>query len=95
MGLGPLICRGEVVCIALIALAGCKSAAPGGGEPAAGARLRPVNLVLVTIDGLSHTDAAQILGCPEGTVAWRVHEARRKLRVFLEARGYQAEEQSS
>lgn len=52
-------------------------------------------LVLVTIDGLSHTDAAQILGCPEGTVAWRVHEARRKLRAFLEARGYKAEEHTS
>jgi RNA polymerase sigma-70 factor (ECF subfamily) len=52
-------------------------------------------LVLVTIDGLSHTDAAQVLGCPEGTVAWRVHEARRKLRAFLESRGYQAEEKAS
>jgi RNA polymerase sigma-70 factor, ECF subfamily len=52
-------------------------------------------LVLVTIDGLSHTDAAQILGCPEGTIAWRIHEARRKLRAFLEERGYQAEEQTS
>jgi RNA polymerase sigma-70 factor (ECF subfamily) len=51
-------------------------------------------LVLVTIDGLSHTDAAAILGCPEGTVAWRVHEARRKLRVFLETRGYPAEEEN-
>ncbi|MCC6214148.1 MAG: sigma-70 family RNA polymerase sigma factor [Polyangiaceae bacterium] len=45
-------------------------------------------LVLVTIDGLGHAEAGQILGCPEGTVAWRVHEARRKLRAFLAARGY-------
>ena len=45
-------------------------------------------LVLVTIEGMSHADAAQVLGCPEGTVAWRVHEARRKLRAYLEKRGY-------
>src|SRR5690606_23291278 len=32
-------------------------------------------LVLVCIDGLSHADAGEVLGCPEGTVAWRVHEA--------------------
>lgn len=49
-------------------------------------------LLMVTVDGLSHTEAAAVLGCPEGTVAWRVHEARRKLRAFLEARGYRAEE---
>jgi RNA polymerase sigma-70 factor, ECF subfamily len=45
-------------------------------------------LVLVTIDGLSHAEAGDILGCPEGTVAWRVFEARRKLREFLSERGY-------
>lgn len=45
-------------------------------------------LVLVAVDGLSHGEAAKILGCPEGTVAWRVHEARRKLRAALAARGY-------
>ncbi len=51
-------------------------------------------LLLVTIDGLSHTDAASVLGCPEGTVAWRVHEARRKLRAFLETRGYSEEKEN-
>jgi RNA polymerase sigma-70 factor (ECF subfamily) len=45
-------------------------------------------LILVTIDGLSHAEAGDILGCPEGTVAWRVFEARRKLREFLNERGY-------
>lgn len=45
-------------------------------------------LVLTTIDGLSHEEAADVLGCPEGTVAWRVHEARRKLREFMVTRGY-------
>jgi RNA polymerase sigma-70 factor (ECF subfamily) len=45
-------------------------------------------LVLVSIDGLSHAEASEVLGCPEGTVAWRVHEARKKLRAYLEKRGY-------
>ena len=45
-------------------------------------------LVLVCIDGLSHADAGEVLGCPEGTVAWRVHEARKKLRAMLSERGF-------
>jgi RNA polymerase sigma-70 factor (ECF subfamily) len=51
-------------------------------------------LILVGIDGLSHAEAGEVLGCPEGTVAWRVHEARKKLRVFLKGRGHaQSEEE--
>jgi RNA polymerase sigma-70 factor, ECF subfamily len=45
-------------------------------------------LVLVSIDGMSHTQASEVLGCPEGTVAWRVHEARKKLRAYLQEHGY-------
>jgi RNA polymerase sigma-70 factor, ECF subfamily len=45
-------------------------------------------LVLVCIDGLSHAEAGEVLGCPEGTIAWRVHEARRKLRGMLSERGF-------
>jgi RNA polymerase sigma-70 factor (ECF subfamily) len=45
-------------------------------------------LVLVCIDGLSHAEAGEVLGCPEGTVAWRVHEARKKLRGRLAERGF-------
>lgn len=45
-------------------------------------------LVLVCVDGLSHEEASQVLGAPEGTIAWRVHEARRKLREFMASRGY-------
>jgi len=48
-------------------------------------------LVLVCIDGRSHEDVSQILGAPEGTIAWRIHEARRKLKGFLEARGFDPE----
>ena len=44
-------------------------------------------LILVGVDGLSHAQAGEILGCPEGTVAWRVHEARKKLKAFLVERG--------
>jgi RNA polymerase sigma-70 factor (ECF subfamily) len=45
-------------------------------------------LVLVAVDGMSHAEVSQVLGCPEGTIAWRVHEARRKLREYLESRGH-------
>jgi len=45
-------------------------------------------LVLVCVDGLSHEEASQVLGAPEGTIAWRVHEARRKLREFMASKGY-------
>lgn len=45
-------------------------------------------LLLVCVEGLGHSQAAEVLGCPEGTVAWRVHEARRKLRQHLAERGF-------
>lgn len=48
-------------------------------------------LVLVCIEGMGHEEASRVLGCPEGTVAWRVHEARRKLREHLRARGFGGE----
>lgn len=40
-------------------------------------------VTLVCIEGVSHKEAAEILGCPEGTIAWRIHEARSKLRYAL------------
>jgi RNA polymerase sigma-70 factor, ECF subfamily len=49
-------------------------------------------LVLVCIDGLSHAEAGEVLGCPEGTIAWRVHEARKKLRGKLSERGFDDED---
>jgi RNA polymerase sigma-70 factor (ECF subfamily) len=48
-------------------------------------------LILVCIDGRSHEDVSSILGAPEGTIAWRIHEARRKLREFLQTRGFDPE----
>jgi len=49
-------------------------------------------LIMVGVDGLSHAEAGKILGCPEGTIAWRVHEARRKLRAYLAGRGHKEDE---
>jgi RNA polymerase sigma-70 factor, ECF subfamily len=40
-------------------------------------------VVLVCIEGVPHKEAAAALGCPEGTIAWRIHEARRRLREAL------------
>lgn len=48
-------------------------------------------LILVCIDGRSHEDVSKILGAPEGTIAWRIHEARRKLKEFLVTRGFDPE----
>ncbi len=42
-----------------------------------------VTLVLATVEGLGHKQIAEILEIPEGTVAWRVNEARRLLRERL------------
>src|SRR5260221_2321305 len=44
-----------------------------------------VTIVLATIEELPHKQIAEILEIPEGTVAWRVNEARRLLRLRLEA----------
>ena len=41
-------------------------------------------LVLVIMEGMSYREAAQVLECSEGTVGWRVHEARQKLRDRLD-----------
>ncbi len=45
-------------------------------------------LIVVCVDGRSHEEASAILGAPEGTIAWRVHEARRRLKEFLMTRGF-------
>ncbi|MEZ4358758.1 MAG: sigma-70 family RNA polymerase sigma factor [Kofleriaceae bacterium] len=42
-----------------------------------------VTLVLSAVEGLPHHQVAEILDVPEGTVGWRISEARRLLRLRL------------
>jgi RNA polymerase sigma-70 factor (ECF subfamily) len=44
-----------------------------------------VTIVLATIEELPHRQIAEILEIPEGTVAWRINEARRLLKLRLAA----------
>ncbi|MCA9670987.1 MAG: sigma-70 family RNA polymerase sigma factor [Myxococcales bacterium] len=41
-------------------------------------------VVLVALQGLSHAEAAVVQKCSPGTIAWRMHAARDKLRESLE-----------
>jgi RNA polymerase sigma-70 factor, ECF subfamily len=41
-------------------------------------------VVLVALQGLNHKEAAVVLGSTEGTIAWRVHEAREQLHRLIE-----------
>jgi len=38
---------------------------------------------LVAVQGMSHGQAAEILGCSENTVSWRMHKARKMLKSRL------------
>jgi RNA polymerase sigma-70 factor (ECF subfamily) len=40
-------------------------------------------VVLVFMEGMSHSEAGKILGCAESTVSWRLFVAKRKLRDLL------------
>lgn len=44
-------------------------------------------IMLTLYDGLNHAEAAEILGCSETTISWRVFAARRKLHRWLAAAG--------
>jgi RNA polymerase sigma-70 factor (ECF subfamily) len=51
-------------------------------------RLSPLlqtTVVLTTLQGLSYKEAAVVLETTEGTIAWRVHEARRRIQGHLDA----------
>ena len=47
--------------------------------------LLQTTVVLTTLQGLSYKETAVVLDTTEGTVAWRVHEARRKMSAYLES----------
>jgi RNA polymerase sigma-70 factor (ECF subfamily) len=47
--------------------------------------LLQTTVVLTTLQGLSYKEAAVVLETTEGTIAWRVHEARRKMQGYLDA----------
>lgn len=52
-------------------------------------RLSPTlrsTVVLVALQGLSHDQAGAVLGCPSGTIAWRLHAARQQLAAALRPR---------
>lgn len=40
-------------------------------------------VLLVYGEGLSHSAAADVMGCSEATVSWHVHEARKRLKILL------------
>ena len=42
-------------------------------------------VILVIAEGLTHAEAAQVLGVRESTVSWRLHAARKRLRRLAEA----------
>lgn len=42
------------------------------------------SVVLVVLQGLSQAEAAVVQACSPGTVAWRIHEARQRLRRAVE-----------
>jgi RNA polymerase sigma-70 factor (ECF subfamily) len=41
-------------------------------------------VVLVCGQQMSHKEAGAVLRCPEGTVSWRIHEARKRLAACLD-----------
>lgn len=41
------------------------------------------SVVLVALQGMSHAEAAIVQRCREGTIAWRMHEARARLQAAM------------
>tara|TARA_B100001179_G_C18542462_1_gene382237 strand:- start:360 stop:926 length:567 start_codon:yes stop_codon:yes gene_type:complete len=39
-------------------------------------------VMLVFVEDMTHAQAAEIMGCAEGTVSWKISEARKKLKYF-------------
>lgn len=43
-------------------------------------------VLLVAAEGLSHAEAGEALACKEGTISWRMSEARKQLAICLEGK---------
>lgn len=41
-------------------------------------------VILVCWQGMTHAEASDVLECEEGTISWRIHEARKKIAETLE-----------
>ncbi len=44
-------------------------------------------VLLIYGQDMSHAEASMIMGCSEKTVSWHVHEAKKRLKIYLEAVG--------
>jgi RNA polymerase sigma-70 factor, ECF subfamily len=40
-------------------------------------------VLLVYADGVSHREASEVMGCAESTVSFHIHEAKKRLKLFL------------
>ncbi len=43
-------------------------------------------VLLVMAEGISHKQAGEILGCAEGTISWRISEAKKQLQGIIEGK---------
>jgi RNA polymerase sigma-70 factor (ECF subfamily) len=43
--------------------------------------------LILVLEGLSHKEVAQVLDVSDGTVSWRISEAKKKLKLMKEAEG--------
>ena len=44
-------------------------------------------VLLVYGEGMSHADAADVMGCAEATVSWHIHEAKKRLKQIMRSAG--------
>ena len=44
-------------------------------------------VLLVYGEDMSHAEAAAVMGCSEKTVSWHLHEAKKRLKIQIEAVG--------
>jgi RNA polymerase sigma-70 factor (ECF subfamily) len=76
-------------------VSGGEVAEPAGEDPVermwAAVRTLPEKqreaVLLVYGEGLSHAEAAEVMGSAEATVSWHVHEAKKRLKLLLRSAG--------